>query len=122
MSKTLFDCLNVLLIAPLLTCIIETPIIYSFKITKNIKYIIAVNLLTNYVLNLVGGVLYTKALTGYYVWVAVCEACVIPLSEAWLFSKISDKGKGKIIFASYVANVSSFLMGLLIEFILRRMV
>ena len=116
----LYDYLNILIIAPLLTCLIETPIIRAFKITKNTKYIIAVNLLTNYTLNLIGIFINTGSKSAYIVWVAICEAIAIPLTEAWLYSKISDSEKKKIVFASYVANASSYLLGVILSLILRR--
>lgn len=111
-----FAFVYLLIIAPVVTCLLEVPIVRGFKVTSNVKYIILVNLLTNYVLN-IGAVLIYRWLgnTAYIVWNAGFEALLIPLSEAFLYKQISDRKPGYIILISYLANAVSFGAGLLLD-------
>ncbi len=110
----LLQSLLILLFAPLLTCIIELPIIRAFKITRSNIYIIAVNVMTNLILNTVSvvfGMYFQKARLP---WVIICEALLIPVGESELYNVISDAGRKKVYIATYIANAVSFLIGLAI--------
>lgn len=110
-----FSIAFILIIAPGLTCLIEVPIIKGFRVTANIKYIILVNLLTNYCLN-IGAVFITFFLgeKAYLIWNIVFEALIIPISEAMLYKLISDRRCVHIVHVSYLANAISFGIGLII--------
>jgi len=106
-----------LVIAPVLTCLIEVPIQRGFKITKETKYLIAINLVTNYTYNLVLAIFTNAYRMNYqvqYGWIFVSEALWIPILEAFLLTKISKVSKKKIYLVTYLANITSFLVGLLL--------
>ncbi len=116
-----FELVFIFIIAPGLTCLMEVPIVRKFKITENIKYIVLVNLLTNYILN-IGGVFIDLFFgnTAYFVWCCVFEAILIPVSEAFLYKMVSERRFIHIIHISYLANAVSFGIGLLITEMLKR--
>lgn len=102
-----------------LTLVIEYPIIYGMGITKNGRYIVAVNALTNVVLN--SGTLLIYAISfvrsnepGIFIWILLMEFAVIPISEALLYIKVSEASKKKVVLVTYIANILSFLIGLVI--------
>ena len=107
-----------------LTILIELPIIRCFKITNRNLFIMAVNSLTNVIFNLGlalmlwwlavhGDGSFIMAVIGY---VAFAEFYVIPFSESELYRRISDKSKGQILKASYVANIASFVLGIVFDY------
>ncbi len=102
-----------LLLAPILTCILEVPIIRAFRIVRDNKYIIAVNVLTNLILNVVSMLLQDDA-----AWILFMELLAIPLSEAFLYKQISKKGWKQIIPVSYLANAVSWGIGYVIFYFL----
>lgn len=115
-----FILLNFLL-PPVLTCLIETPIVYAVLKLKNILYIICVNVLTNLPFITVEMLLVNyvpDSKTIVLIYIAMMEAFVIPLSEALLFCLLKDEKK-KCFMVSYLANASSFLAGLLLSAIIR---
>lgn len=105
-----------------LTLAVEFPIIYYSGITRNKKYIVAVNALTNVCLNvgLVFSFLISTANTGGWteyasvVWTLLAEVLLIPVVEARLYMKVSAQPKKKIWIITYVANIASYLIGALI--------
>ena len=105
-----------------LTLAVEFPIIYYLGITRNKKYIVAVNALTNVCLN-VGLVFFflisTANADGWteyasVVWTLLAEVLLIPVVEARLYMKVSAQPKKKIWIITYVANIASYLIGALI--------
>ncbi|MBO4616676.1 MAG: hypothetical protein J5717_04950 [Lachnospiraceae bacterium] len=105
-----------------LTLAVEFPIIYYSGITRNKKYIVAVNALTNVCLN-VGLVFFFLASTANaggwteyasVVWTLFAEVLLIPVVEARLYMKVSTQPKKRIWILTYVANIASYLIGALI--------
>lgn len=105
-----------------LTLVIEYPIIYCTGITRNGRYIVAVNALTNVVLNAGMIVIYViSSFTfvrsnglGMFTWILLMEFAAIPISEALLYMKVSEASKKKVVLVTYIANIMSFLIGLVI--------
>ncbi|MCR5721969.1 MAG: hypothetical protein K6G72_06475 [Lachnospiraceae bacterium] len=105
-----------------LTLAIEYPIIYCTGITRNGRYIVAVNALTNVVLNAGMIVIYViSSFTfvrsngpGMFIWILLMEFAVIPISEALLYMKVSEASKKKVVLVTFIANILSFLIGLVI--------
>ncbi len=105
-----------------LTLAIEYPIIYNTGITRNGKYIVAVNALTNVVLNAGTFIIYAISFfsfgrlsdSGIYSWILLLELAVIPSSEALLYMKVSEVSEKKVVLVTYIANILSFLIGLII--------
>ena len=105
-----------------LTLAIEFPIIYFSGITKNKKYIVAVNALTNVCLN--AGIILLFVFTMFKaggwrkytvpVWTILCEVVLIPVTEAMLYTKVSDQTRKKIWILAYAANICSYVIGGLI--------
>lgn len=109
----------VLLVAPILTCIFEIPVIKVFRVVKTISYIVATNILTNLVLNC-GALLFSlyAGNTATAIWNFSMELFIIPVSEALIYRLISDAKFAKIILVSYLANFLSWGLGyLLISFL-----
>lgn len=112
----------ILFIAVLVTIWIETPTIIKGGITRNKKYIAAVNSITNTVFN-VGLVIitimrfnlygHTAILVGWYI---LGELLLIPLSEILAYKAISKAPFKKIVIFTYIANLESFLLGAFIGF------
>ena len=120
----LFGAVVMILATFIPTFLIELPIIYFGKITKNVKFIAILNLLTNVLFNL-GLILlyYIYATTNIsfrpvIIFYAIAELIVIPLSEAGLYRKISDASTKRIIAFSYLANIASCLPGVALAIIL----
>lgn len=105
---------------PVLTCAIETPIIKKFLKVESILYICAVNVLTNVPFGM-GSILIWNLFGSsyYYVYVALCEALIIPISEALLFIQVTDNKK-RCFIGSYLSNAVSFLTGILVHFLLSK--
>lgn len=102
-----------------LTLAIEYPIIYCTGITRNGRYIVAVNALTNVVFNTGTLLFYVISFVrsnepGIFIWILLMELAVIPISEALLYMKVSKASKKKVVLVTYIANIMSFLIGLVI--------
>ena len=105
-----------------LTLAIEYPVIYCTGITKNGSYIVAVNALTNVILNAGAIIVYAFSLirfrglygAGVYSWIFLLEISIIPISEALLYTKVSEASQKKVMIVTYIANILSFLIGLII--------
>lgn len=105
-----------------LTLAIEYPIIYCTGITRNGRYIVAVNALTNVVLN--AGTILIYAISffsfvrsngpGIFMWILLMEFAAVPICEALLYMKVSEASKKKVVLVTYIANILSFLIGLVI--------
>lgn len=114
--------------ALLLTVAVELPVIRFGKITKNVRLIIVVNVVTNLTFNCIClftdnlGQLYetlgTYAVGLTYGWIAFSELFWIPLSEAWIYAKVSKASKRKVYAMTYLANFASFLAGELLQWIM----
>lgn len=120
MSGMIFSVLLVIFIAPGLTCLFEVPVVRKMKVTANTRYIISVNILTNLILN-TGSLIISNFFghSGYIFWVILSEAVTIPLSEALLYSLVSDLKPSGIVCISYLANMISFFSGMICTFILK---
>ena len=118
MTDLIFSFFMILFIAPALTCLIEVPIIKKLKVTADTEYIIQINILTNLFLNC-GAVLINNTLgyTGYLIYNIIFEALIIPVSEALLYSLISDLKLTRILYISYLANMISCTAGIIITFL-----
>ena len=97
---------------PLLTCIVEIPIIYFGLKLKNIPMIAAVNVLTNVLFSSIFVFLEFKALPFLWWYTALMEIFVIPISEALLYNMIVER-RGKCFVLSYIANACSFGVGMI---------
>lgn len=102
------------------TILIELPIIYFGKVTKNIKFIIVLNVFTNSLFNAVLAILFLinnfNCFWPMIVWYALAELILIPISEANLYKKISDTFFKRILLFSYLANMASCLAGIGISY------
>ncbi|MBR6307042.1 MAG: hypothetical protein IKR39_00365 [Lachnospiraceae bacterium] len=106
----------------LLTLAVEYPIIYNTGITRNKKYIVAVNALTNVCLNVGVVTVFTVNMlgngrditNGINIWTLFAELVLIPVTEAILYFKISKESSTKVLLVTYAANFASFLIGLFI--------
>lgn len=107
------------------TILIELPIIRLSKVTNRYLYIIAVNALTNVIFNMglvlliwllvmQGSMEYVVYVIGY---VLLAEFYVIPFSECELYRRISQKPRASILKVCYVANVASFVVGILLDYL-----
>lgn len=120
----LFGAVIMILATFIPTFLIELPIIYFGKITKNVIFIAILNLLTNVLFNIALILLcYICATTNFSFWpviifYAFAELLVIPLFEAGLYRKISDASSKRIIAFSYLANIASCLPGVALSIIL----
>ena len=111
-----------------LTVWIETPIIVRGGVTENRRYIRAVNIVTNIVLNMVlAGLLLLWSrvsdedliMTIGRVWFFLAELILIPLSESFAYGKISSAGAKRILLFTYLANFASCAAGILLALIIR---
>ena len=110
-----------------LTILIETPIIVRGRVTDNKAYIRGVNIVTNVLLNAVrlGLGLLAPAVGTYAaetagtVWFILGEAVLVPVSEALAYRRISDAGTKRIFAFTYLANLASCAVGLVLEAIIR---
>ena len=101
-----------LILAAVLTCVIELPIIYcSFKkeqCPKLVSNIILINLITNLTLNIL------NIFIGSISFVIGAEL-LIPAIEAVMYQYCYHNIKiGKLLIVCYIANAISFGLGLLI--------
>ncbi|MBO4750692.1 MAG: hypothetical protein J5546_10275 [Lachnospiraceae bacterium] len=113
-----------LLWAAILTVLIELPIILLGKITKNVKVIIILNVVTNLMFGLICYFLFNLGMLNprlgryegvlTYSWVALAELFLIPLSEAWVYKMLSKAPKKRVYLVTYLANFASFLISILI--------
>ena len=107
--------------ALLLTIAVELPVIRFGKITKNVRLIIAVNVATNLTFNCICLLtdhlgLRQENLVGLTLgWIVLSELFWIPLSEAWIYAKVSKASKRKVYAMTYLANFASFLAGELLQ-------
>lgn len=106
----------------LLTLMVEFPIIYCTGITRNKKYIVAVNALTNVCLN-VGIIIVLlfdmsakqlKLERDICIWTLFAELTLIPVAEAVLYFMISKASSIKVLLVTYAANFASFIFGLFV--------
>ena len=51
---------------------------------------------------------------GVYIWILLAELTAIPISEALLYMKVSKASKKKVVLVTYIANILSFLIGLMV--------
>lgn len=109
--------------ALLLTIAVELPVIRFGKITKNLRLIIAVNVVTNLTFNCICLLTdhlgqWQENLVGLTLgWIVLSELFWIPLSEAWIYAKVSKASKRKVYAMTYLANFASFLAGVLLQWI-----
>ncbi len=114
-----------------LTILIETPVIVRGGVTDNKRYVAAVNIVTNVLLQLsLAGVLaLLRTVLGgaagpahplFLLWFAVAELILIPVSEALAYGKISRAGKKRIFAFSYLANLLSCAAGLVLDVLVRK--
>lgn len=97
---------------PLLTCIVEIPIIYFGLKLKSIPMTAAVNVLTNLLFSSVFVFLEFKFPAALWWYTAAAEIFVIPISEALLYNMVVERPAKCFIF-SYIANGCSFGIGLI---------
>ena len=111
-----------------LTVVIETPVIVRGGVTENRRYICAVNIVTNVILNMVlaGLLLLTPRVpdeelirTVGRAWFFLAELILIPLSEGFLYKKISSAGIKRILLFTYLANFASCGAGIVLDLIIR---
>ncbi|MBR5993545.1 MAG: hypothetical protein IK018_07045 [Lachnospiraceae bacterium] len=106
----------------LLTLMVEFPIVYCTGITRNKKYIVAVNALTNVCLNAGIIIVFLFDMSGTQwklerdicIWTLFAELTLIPVAEAVLYFMISKKSSIKVLLVTYVANFASFIFGLFV--------
>ena len=110
-----------------LTVLIETPVIVRSGVTDNKRYVAAVNIVTNALLqmSLAGVQELVRAVSGgaageehplVLLWFAVAE----PVTEALAYRKISDAGTKRIFAFSYLANLLSCAAGLVLDVLVRK--
>lgn len=117
-GKLLTSVLVTLVVSPILTCLVETPIVKKLLHFDNILYICAVNVLTNVILNLCCYAVVWLRPSDYYLFLVISEALLIPISEAALFMLVSDMKK-RCLRVSYLANAASFSAGMIMNVILK---
>ena len=111
--------------AVVLTVAVELPIIRIGKVTKHNGIIIAINVVTNLTFNVIYLLLYHVSFLyrdsfisregvtlGWYVF---AELLLIPLSEAFVYGKISKASGKRILVVTYLANFASCLAGELFQ-------
>ena len=114
-----------------LTVLIETPVIVRSGVTDNKRYVAAVNIVTNALLqmSLAGVQELVRAVSGgaageehplVLLWFAVAELVLIPVTEALAYRKISDAGTKRIFAFSYLANLLSCAAGLVLDVLVRK--
>lgn len=119
LGKLLTSILVTLVLSPMLTCLVETPIVKKLLHFDNILFICAVNVLTNVALNVICYAIIWWMPSVYYLFLAVSEALLIPISEAALFMLATDK-KRRCIWVSYLANAASFSFGMILNAVIDR--
>lgn len=109
-----------------LTVLIETPVIVRSGVTDNKRYVAGINVVTNVLLQLsLAGVLQLeRAVSGgaagaehplFWLWFALAELVLIPVTEALAYRKISRAGTKRIFAFTYLANLASCAAGLVLE-------
>lgn len=107
----------ILAIAAILTCILEAPIVYLFlsrnKCQDILLNIVLINVITNVTLNMVLSILrFYQAPTTAFTFIA---EGIIPIVEAWMYKYCYRHIPiGKLLLLCYIANLFSYLTGLLI--------
>ncbi len=108
-----------LLLSVKLTVWIETPIIVKAGVTGNKEYIRGINMLTNAVFNsvlvIMGFLAENYILIAWYVF---AELLLIPVYEAYAYKKISPLSFSQVLKTSYIANILSCFVGLLISLVI----
>ena len=113
----------VIIVATLLpTLIVEFPFVY-WGITKKFGFFVALNVMTNMLFN---SILFVIARLNFkfnlnwllIVWFVSAELIIIPLGEAYAYKKITETSIKRIILFSYLANITSCLVGLLPQIII----
>ena len=113
-----------------LTVLIETPVIVRSGVTDNKRYVAGINVVTNVLLQLsLAGVLQLgRAVPGraafaadplFWLWFALAELVLIPVTEALAYRKISRAGTKRIFAFTYLANLASCAAGLVLEALIR---
>ena len=113
-----------------LTVLIETPVIVRSGVTDNKRYVVGVNVVTNVLLQLsLAWVLQLeRAVSGraafaadplFWLWFALAELVMIPVTEALAYRKISHAGTKRIFAFTYLANLASCAAGLVLEALIR---
>lgn len=109
--------------AVILTVLIEWPIIKAFKVSANKELIVGVNIVTNVLFN--GGVVLLSYIFGWdmLLYTIIAEGLIIPVTEGLVYFLTYSKDNRKwpksyprlikTMLASYVANVTSFVVGTL---------
>ena len=98
--------------------------------TDNKRYVAGVNIVTNVLLQLsLAGVLQLeRAVSGraafaadplFWLWFALAELVLIPVTEALAYRKISRAGTKRIFAFTYLANLASCAAGLVLEALIR---
>ena len=106
----------------LLTVLFEFPIIYGTRITRNKRYIVAVNALTNVCLNAGIVAVFLININGsnmviekrIEIFTFFAEAILIPVAETFFYLKVSKESAIKVLLVTYLANFVSFLAGLFV--------
>jgi len=106
----------------LLTLAVEYPIVYFTRITRSKSYIVAVNALTNVILNATIVIIclisineaQSKITYRVNIWTFFAEILLIPVTEAILYFKVSKESSAKVLLITYLANFISFLVGLIV--------
>ena len=117
--------IGLLVFAVVLTIAVELPIIRLGKVTKHNGIIITINIVTNLTFNVIYLLLYHMnflyrnsflsrdgVTLGWYV---LAELLLIPLSEAFVYGKISKTSRKRILVVTYLANLASCLAGELFQ-------
>lgn len=113
-----------------LTVLIETPVIVRSGVTDNKRYVAAVNIVTNVLLqlSLAGALALLRTVLGgaagpahplFLLWFALAELVLIPVTEALAYRKISRAGTKRIFAFTYLANLASCAAGLVLEALIR---
>ena len=113
-----------------LTVLIETPVIVRSGVTDNKRYVAAVNIVTNVLLQLrLAGVLaLLRTVSGgaagaehplFLLWFALAELVLIPVTEALAYRKISRAETKRVFAFTYLANLASGAAGLVLEALIR---
>lgn len=103
----------VFLVAPALTCLVETPIVCKALKYKNVPYICAINVITNVIFGAGLLMLNIYAKDAVLVYELLGEILVIPVAEALLLNLQTHRLKA-CFFTSYLSNAASFTIGFIV--------
>lgn len=101
------------------TIVIEYPFIIWGKVCDNKKFFVALNALTNVSFNgiylifrFISEVLFS--FSAARIWFLVAESLIIPPVEAVLYMQISSDSHLRIFLLTYLANIASCALGIVI--------